>query len=83
MAIASGNNISATDFNTVVVAVNKYWGDNYPSSAVTDSDKTNAKYGWGQTHALELTGSDDRVTANDLVEAKHINQLIARANATG
>lgn len=83
MAIASGNSISATDFNAVVVAVNKYWGDNYPSSAVTDSDKTNAKYGWGQTHALELTGSDDRVTANDLVEAKHINQLIARANATG
>ena len=83
MAIASGNSISATDFNAVVVAVNKYWGDNYPSSAVTDSDKTNAKYGWGQTHALELTGSDDRITANDNVEAKHINQLIARANATG
>ncbi len=83
MAIASGNSITATDFNVLVVQTNKYWGDNYPSSAVTDSDKTNHKYGWGQTHALEITGTDDRVATGDEVEAKHINQLVARANATG
>jgi|TARA_B100000131_G_scaffold177215_1_gene171045 hypothetical protein len=83
VAIGAGNNITATDFNALVVAVNKYWGDNVPSAAVTDPDRSTHKYGWGQTHALELSGTDDRVAATETVEAKHFNQLVARANATG
>ena len=75
MAIGAGNNITATDFNALVVAVNKYWGDNVPSAAVTDPDRSTHKYGWGQTHALELSGTDDRVAATETVEAKHFNQL--------
>ena len=83
MAIGAGNSITASDFNALVVAVNKYWGDNATGAAVTDPDRSTHKYGWGQTHALELSGTDDRVSVGDPVEAKHLNQLVARANATG
>ena len=83
MAIGAGNNITATDFNALVVQVNKYWGDNAPTAAVGDAGKTTHKFGWGQTHALELSGNDDRVAATENIEAKHFNQLVARANASG
>ena len=76
MAIGAGNNITATDFNALVVAVNKYWGDNVPSAAVTDPDRSTHKYGWGQTHALELSGTDDRVAATETVEARLKQTLI-------
>jgi len=83
VAIATGNNITAAEFNDLIVQVNKYWGDNVPSAAVGDADRTLHKFGWGQTHALEIASNDNRVAATEQVEAKHFNQLVARANASG
>ena len=86
MPYTAGSEITASEFNDLVILVNKYWGDNVSgSAAVTDSDKTLHKFGWGQTHALELSGLvNQRVTqGSDLVSAVHMNQLVARANATG
>lgn len=91
MTRSPGDEITASEFNDAVVQVNKYWADNYSTAAITDTDKTNHRYGWGQTPALELDGLDDqRVTGHvdcenpgDLIKCVHMNQLIARANASG
>lgn len=91
MPYTAGSEITASEFNDLVVQVNKYWADNVTSAAVTDSDRSLHKYGWGQTPALEIGGSNNqRVTGHvdcanpgDNIEAVHMNQLVARANASG
>ena len=91
MGYAAGDKITATEFNDLVVLTNKYWADNVVSAAVTDSDRSLHKYGWGQTPALEIGGSNNqRVTGHvdcanpgDNIQAVHMNQLVARANASG
>ena len=70
MAVVQGNQILASEFNTLRGEVNRWFADNYPSVTFGDGNQT---YGWGGSAA----GS---VSAGNEILASEMNALIDRCN---
>ena len=70
-----GDKIQYTDFNASVDKLEKYWGDKYPSSAFSDPNNTDHRFGWGQNTA------EPTVSPRTVIEATHINKLRAQVNS--
>lgn len=74
MAVNAGSRVHASEYNTVAELVNKIFGDNYSSAAVTDTDKTNHRFGWGSTNI------DAAVPSSTLITAERLQLLVDRVN---
>lgn len=72
MTVSVGDIILADHYNTIRTAVNKWFGDNSPSSTPSDP-KTTTSYGWGGTNAAS-------VAIGDTITAEQVNHLINRVN---
>lgn len=70
-----GETITAVQFNELVDLYQKYWGDNYPTSAFSDADNTLHRYGWG------IAPVDAPVAVGFLITAEQINRLTRQVNA--
>ena len=82
MAVSPGQIATATHYNTVATKVNKVFGDNYQSAAVTDSNRIDThKFGWGGTDIAYNLATGTNITAARLqamvertnVSIDHIN----------
>lgn len=76
--IATGDLITAVQFNELVTSYNKLWGDEYASANFADITTNFAEHshGWGQVTA------EPTVSAGvDKVKSSHVNQLLAQMNA--
>lgn len=82
MAVSPGQTATAAQYNTVATKVNKVFGDNYLSAAVTDSNRIDThKFGWGGTNIAYNLATGTNITAARLqamvertnVSIDHIN----------
>ena len=82
MTVSAGTSATATQYNTVATKVNKVFGDNYSSAAVSDSNRINPhKFGWGGTDISYNLATGTSITAARLqamvertnVSMNHIN----------
>lgn len=74
MPVSVGDLVLASEYNTVAELVNKVFGDKYSTVLVTDSDRSNHKFGWG---AVNL---DDALTDGTLITAERLQDLVDRTN---
>jgi hypothetical protein len=75
MAVTPGSKALASEYNSVAELVNKIFGDKYSSASVTDSDRTNHKFGWGATNIADALANGTLITADrlqDLVERTNV-----------
>tara|TARA_R110000803_G_scaffold37711_1_gene81352 strand:+ start:432 stop:1673 length:1242 start_codon:yes stop_codon:yes gene_type:complete len=75
--IATGDLITAVQFNELVTSYNKLWGDEYASANFADITTNFAEHshGWGQASA------EPTVAAETIIESSHVNRLLAQMNA--
>ena len=70
-----GQLAEATHYNSVAQDVNKVFGDNYTTAAVTDSNrKLTHKFGWG---AVNVT---DSLSPGTIINAERLQNLVERTN---
>jgi hypothetical protein len=74
MAVSQGSIVQASEYNSIADLVNKIFGDNYSSAAVTDVDKTNHKFGWGAANL------NTAIPAGTLIQADKLQFLVDRTN---
>jgi len=61
MAVSANQLAEASHYNTVATTVNKVFGDNYSTAAVTDASRINThKFGWGATNVVNNLTRDTR-----------------------
>tara|TARA_R110002074_G_scaffold124442_3_gene260924 strand:+ start:738 stop:1787 length:1050 start_codon:yes stop_codon:yes gene_type:complete len=75
--IATGDLITAVQFNELVTSYNKLWGDNVTSAIFADitTNFEEHSYGWGQASA------EPTVAPDTIIESGHVNRLLAQMNA--
>jgi hypothetical protein len=75
--IATGDLITAVQFNELVTSYNKLWGDNVTSAIFADITTNFAthSHGWGQANA------EPTVAITDIILAEHTNRLLSQMNA--
>ena len=70
-----GNLVYAAEYNYVADIANLIFGDNYPTSLVTDANRIDThKYGWGAPNI------DDQVPVGVLIEADRLQLLVEHTN---
>ena len=70
-----GNLVYAAEYNYVADIANMIFGDNYPTSLVTDANRIDThKYGWGAPNI------DDQVPVGVLIEADRLQLLVEHTN---
>jgi len=75
-ANAAGQVIEYTDLNQVRRFYDFVWGDINTTSAFSDSDNTEHRYGWGQAEPTIGTAAPKAI-----IESAHLNELVAQVNA--
>tara|TARA_B100001094_G_scaffold86263_1_gene82620 strand:+ start:5476 stop:6642 length:1167 start_codon:yes stop_codon:yes gene_type:complete len=77
MAVSANQLAEASHYNTVATTVNKVFGDNYSTAAVTDASRIDThKFGWGATNVA------DALTAGTSITAVRLQDLVERANVS-
>ena len=72
-----GQLAEAAHYNAVAEVVNKIFGDNYPTAAVTDPNrKATHKFGWGAANI------DAALTAGTLITADRLQTMVDHANVS-
>lgn len=75
-ANAAGEIIEYADLNKVKRFYDFVWGDINTTSAFSDSDNTEHRYGWGQAPVTIGTAATKAI-----VRSEHLNELVAQVNA--
>jgi len=70
MTVTQGTRTLSSEYNTLNTAVNKWFGDNYPSVTFGDGNQT---YGWGGSNSAVVSVGDQRATIQ-------MNRLTDRCN---
>lgn len=77
MAVSANQLAEASHYNTVATTVNKVFGDNYSTAAVTDASRINThKFGWGATNIANA------LTTGTSITATRLQDLVERANVS-
>lgn len=77
MAVSPGQIATAVHYNTVATKVNKVFGDNYQTAAVTDSSRIDThKFGWGGTDIAY------NLTTGTLITAARLQAMVERTNVS-
>ena len=74
MPVSAGTVVLASEYNTVAELVNKIFGDKYSTVVVTDTDRTNHKFGWGAVNI------DDALVEGTLITAERLQDMVNRSN---
>ena len=74
MPVSAGTEVLASEYNSVAELVNKIFGDKYSNVLVTDTDRSNHKFGWGAVNV------DDAVVNGTLITAERLQKLVDRTN---
>ena len=74
MAVSAGTLVLASEYNTVAELVNKIFGDKYSTALVTDTNRTDHKFGWGAVNV------DDALAVGTLITAERLQGMVDRTN---